>query len=260
MKTILKYFAMIIVTLLLSYFCFVLPPGFSAYKDLKTVGQVNLETLEETNVVLKKQMTMLEKINLLKDQIDSNGIILKQGKELTVEKAKKACIEETVKLKELGIMGDSDFEVDFEKDYSSTQINFYISIADPSKSVILWNVIFIKDNKSVIISLDDETGKILGLVTSDEYTVFNADDGDGDYDQIIKGLGSYLGLEVSNIERFDAREKYDPIVYDKNIGLNVSFSDGGQQLDSTVYMFKTGFSMGIYNYRLFENVYKKLQR
>lgn len=258
MKTILKYTAMITVTLLLSYLCFVLPPGLSAYKDLKTVGQVNLETLEETNVVLKKHMTMLEKINLLQGQdIDSNGILLKQGKELTEEKAIKACIEETAKLKELGILGDSDFGIDFDKDYSSTQINFYISTADPSKSVIIWNVIFVKDNNFIIISLDDETSKIIGFVTSYK-SVFQAED--GDYEQIIKGLGSYLGLEVTDMELPEVREKYNLAMYNKNIGMNVTFSDGRQQLDSTVYMFKTGFSIGVYDSRLYELIYKNIKR
>lgn len=253
MKTILKYMAMTMFTLLLSCLCFILPPGFSSYKDSKTVGQVNLETLEETNVVLKKQMTILEKISLLSGQdINTNGITIKQGKELTEEKAKTACKEETAKLKELGVFEDTDFGVDFDKDYAGSQINFYISTADPSKSVIIWNVIFIHDNKSVIISLDDETGKITGIVSSD-YPVFYSG---GGYEQIIKALGSYLGLEVRKIDLSESLKDYGSAIYNKNIGLNVTFSDGEQQLDSTVYMFKTGFSLGEYNYGLYNKIYK----
>lgn len=250
MKTILKYIAMTMFTIGLSYLCFILPPELSSLQDSKTVGHINLETLEETKVELQQQMSMLEKINLLSSQdINTNGITIKQGKELTEDKVREVCKDEIQKLKDLGILGPID--INFDKDKMSSIINFYISTADPSKSVIVWNAIFMHDDNYIVISLDDETGKIIGFVTNKADDIYPQG---GNFEDIIKELGNYLGLEVEvkEMKASDLSGSFDTKIYYKNLGMDVGFSDGEQQLESNVYMYKTGFSIGVYDNHIYE--------
>ncbi|MGB8452864.1 MAG: hypothetical protein WCD89_11105 [Anaerocolumna sp.] len=248
MKTIIKYIAMIMFTVGLSYLCFILPPELSSLQDAKALGHINLETLEETKVELHQQMSMLEKMNLLSGQDENaDGIVIKQGKELTEEDAKEACKDETDKFIELGILDNID--VDFNKDFVQARINFYISTADPSKSMIVWNLIFIHDNNSIIISLDDETGKIIGFVTTEYSNIYP---NGGGYEGLIKKLADYYGLELKSYKPTAIDGKYEPSLYYKNTSISAIFSDGEKQLLSNVFLFKTGFSVGIYDYLLYE--------
>ncbi len=245
MITILKYIAMTMFTVGVSYLCFILPPELSSLQDDKTVGHINLETLEETNVELHQQMSMLEKLNLLSSQdSNTNGIILKQGKELSQEKVKEVCEEETKKLVDLGIM--EDINIDFTKDYISSRINFYISTADPSKSMIVWNVVFVHDKNSILINLDDETGKIIGYMTNN--FVLNYPHG-GSIEDIIKLFGDYLDLKVIKSEQDTSMIKdKSGVDYYKTMGMKVVFEENGQQLESKVNIYKTGFSIGLNAY------------
>jgi gamma-glutamylcyclotransferase (GGCT)/AIG2-like uncharacterized protein YtfP len=198
MKAAVKYIIITLFTVELSLVCLFFPSELSKWKDRKTIGTVNLEQMEATNIEYSQQTTMLEKLDMyLFQKKGSNAIALNQGKFLTKDDIPRVCREEIDKLKDMGL--EINFEVDFEKDLNLSELYFYISTEDPTKSMIMWTAIFSNSEGTIMIDLDDETGKILSITQKS----LNEIKLSVDSESFINRLADYYGIEVSTQEELE---------------------------------------------------------
>lgn len=193
-----KYILMSLFTLTLSYFCFVLPPRISEFTDQQKMEAVNTESLEAMNVEINQQMTMLDKLDLIMGTDKNYNIItISQGKKLTKEEAIETAKSEIDSLVSLGVI--ADWSEDMQEDKISAEPQFMIRTDDPTKSMILWNIILrSSDNSFILISMDDETGKILSITSKRSLPEpDSAEQDDSDLETSIQKLGEYLGIDIS---------------------------------------------------------------
>lgn len=232
-----KYGIMTLITCGLSYLCFILPSEISGWNDLKSIGSVNLESLDEIKVDLQEKMTILEKLELLISQ-DSplNAINVRQGKEYTQQEAIEAAKDGLKQLYDMGIIKNDDIS----SDILHPSALFYISPDDPTKSMIIWNINIIDEKRNIfILEMDDETGKILRIF-SKKFEPAAAYDGEG----VIKGLEEYLGIRISENTFVKVPEKNGSL-YRKLYYHPVSLELSNKKLDCDLYLDDTSYFFSI---------------
>jgi hypothetical protein len=232
---------MTMLTLSLGYFCFVLPSSISSWRDMKMSGIVSLEPLDAMNVEINRKMTMLEKVDLMiNSDKESNVVLINQGKEMTQEEAIQTCMSEINTLEASGII--SALSEDIKEAMPSAEPLFYISSDDPSKSMILWVVTIWYGNGTYIVHLDDESGKIMNII-SKEHMRMDVNEADINVTEImIQKLGNYLGLEfeMDHSEKADELPKY--LGYDLRVFIPITIKEGEKQIQCLFYMYKDNFN------------------
>ncbi len=192
MKSIVKYITMTLVTVEIALICLFIPSEISNWQDRQSFGTIHIESAEGIIVERNQQMTMIERLNLyINLQNASNQIDINQGKYIKVEDIPKVCEKELNELEQLGIINTIDFEM------NSTPLRvrptFFLSTENPTKSMIVWNVEWIVGKHYIILSLDDETGKLLGFMEKTDENIINSDAA-----AFIKGISQYYGVTIDD--------------------------------------------------------------
>lgn len=245
MKKALKYITMTLLTIEITLLCLFLPSKIAKWQDQQSFGAVHLEKTEDIKVEQNQQMTMLEKLSLFINQENtSNQISIKQGKYKKEEEIPGICEKELKQLEELGILNSID--VDIQSNTPQIQLTFYLSLEDPTKSMIVWNVGFTDGKSYVSISLDDETGKILSFTEKTNEVVVNTD-----VDDFMKGVGQYYGLTVNDYQykvlAYDYikdKRMLDSMKIDKireAYYVATAFSEGNNQLNCGILLYPYGW-------------------
>lgn len=244
-KKALKYITMTLITIEITLLCLFLPSKIAGWQDQQSFGAVHLEKSEDIKVEQNQQMTIAEKLSLFINQENtSNQISIKQGKYKKEEEIPSICEKELKRLEELGIINSID--VDINSNNPQIQLTFYLSLEDPTKSMIVWNVEFTDGKSYVSINLDDETGKVLYFIEKTDEVIVNTD-----IDAFMKGLSQYYGLTVNDYQFKDLAYDYfkdkrmlDSMKTDKKrtaYYVSAVFSEGNHQLNCGIHLYPYGW-------------------
>lgn len=248
MKNILKYILMTVMSLVIASICLFLPSELSKWKDKQTIGSVHMEKTEETKVEHIQQMTMQEKLWLYQDMEETSDMIsITQGKYLKEEDIGEVCKKEVLLLQKMGLW--KTLAIDFEEDLINTELNFYISAREPTKSMIVWTVNFYNDNGRLSIYLDDEMGKIVSFVQKR----IDAEDIALNEDEFILQLSEYYGFDIVSYEKV-----VNPKIPETDlIQLNFVMKEGDKQFNCfakiSQYKYNIGFDTRLDKIKGFTN-------
>lgn len=242
MKITLKYILMTMITMIICLLCLILPSELSRWKDELTIGTVNLDQIEEINIESSRQLTMLEKLELLMDyySYNTNTISLKKGKNLTENDIPEVCQREIDRLKDLGFLEDISY--DPEADNMKAYPYFYVSSEDPSKSMVVWSAVISSDLRSISIEIDDESGKILGMINkSAYYSKDNVDMINYDIKTYISLLGDYYGFTIDSYEELEQPllNKYMSVY--RAVPVSVTYREEDELLPCYLYISSNEF-------------------
>jgi hypothetical protein len=250
MKKAMKYILMTLISLEIALICLFFPSELSKWKDKQMIGSINLDEIEETKIEHNQQMTMLEKLELFANMKNtSDTIIISQGKYLKVEEIRKVCKREISQLKDMGIIQDFNFE--FDTDTITTELNFYISTEEPTKSMIVWTAMISNDNGALVINLDDETGKILSFMQkgSNNRDIIVNTDITADTENFIHKLSEYYGVNIVSYELTDEL-LYKSAMYngkywaDNGVHLNIIVEEKNKQFKCSVHIYPNQYYFG----------------
>ncbi|MBO5159446.1 MAG: hypothetical protein J6B94_07635 [Lachnospiraceae bacterium] len=178
---------------------FTIPPNLLKWQDEKRLEQSHTETAEEVIVTATTDMTLVEKLQLMKKDTITT-MPLETGKKYNQYSIKVKVQEEVKKLYSLSL---SDLRQDHNISYEVADVYFVLDREDGKKSMIFWEVYVSTDDYEAWLIVDDETGKILQF---SEMTLYDTSAVVGE-EQVsesdLKALeilaekwGEYLGCEL----------------------------------------------------------------
>jgi hypothetical protein len=147
----------VIITLLLLTGGFFLPSLVAGVEDKQIIGKLNVTGTQSISFENKPE---LGNIDRLKMRPNSSSIALDKGKNMDSEEAFECAVREIEKFNQFSVM-----DIDLTKCVmTDSDVEFLIDATDPSKSVIVWNLLMRDEaGHSVFLSVDDETGLITYL-------------------------------------------------------------------------------------------------
>ncbi len=136
-----------------------LPSYVMEWQDEQRTEKSQVEEVQE--VVLKEQvsMTLSEKLKL-REQEAVNALNLVNGKNYNQD-----TIDEQVR-KEIGILAEQGLLLDFDMEplkVAEAVIYFYVDMEDSERSIMMWEVSAETLKYHLVLTMDDETGKILSF-------------------------------------------------------------------------------------------------
>lgn len=149
-------------------FGFTLPADLMEWKDTQRLWQMEQQQAEEVSVIYDTDMTFTEKIRFLQED-EVKNILMSGGKNFTEEKMIVHVKKELEELQTRGIVMINDKELT----YGVQRILCQIDDRDGNRSMILWELIAKSQDEQFVMTVDDETGKILTIYhigTVDEIT------------------------------------------------------------------------------------------
>lgn len=157
-----QYLTMILLIAAVAVCGFVLPSELMKWQDEKRLEHSESREAEEVVLEAGTDLTMIEKLQLMQKSTVT-ALEMEQGKHYSHETILEKAEKELQKLEALGLI---DLESQ-EKYWVIFQIQFFVDTEDGTKSMILWTLSVTTDNFYLVISMDDETGKILSLYQMD---------------------------------------------------------------------------------------------
>lgn len=151
-----KVAAMVIVMLILIALSIVLPSGIFALQDKNIMNKVNLEQQELIADNNQEQLSIMDKIELYGNS-DFNSLAIDQGKYFNKQSVREAALQEIKKLVKVGVIPDIGDGISIQDCIAK----LYVSTKHPSRSFIIWTMMFYNQKGTGTISFDDESGKIL---------------------------------------------------------------------------------------------------
>lgn len=137
---------------------FTLPADLMEWKDTQRLWQVEQQQAEEVSVIYDTDMTFTEKIRFLQED-DLKTIEMSGGKNFTEEKMIVHVKKELEELQTRGIVMLNDKELT----YGVQRILCQMDDRDGNRSMILWELIAKSQDEQFVMTVDDETGKILTI-------------------------------------------------------------------------------------------------
>ncbi|MDF2542863.1 MAG: hypothetical protein K0S47_2581 [Herbinix sp.] len=237
MKAAIKYILMVLVTVNISLLCLFLPARFASWKDQQTIGEVSLETIEETNIDFYQEMTIFDKLSIYLNPTSFSNIIENdQSKFELKDQVINKLIDELEKLQELGIISLEKEDLDDNKNLVDIQMKFVVSSDDPSKSMIVWDITFLDKNNYINVQMDDDTGMILSLASKRVAQSAEA----SNYNTLITNIGTYYGFTKATYKELTDAFPL-PTYYSK--GIPVVYEDGQNKLSVILYLYDKSFYM-----------------
>lgn len=190
-----------------------LPQIFSNFMDNQIIGQSKFEELEKNEAGYKRQISILEKLQLLKGnpdsvvRLDGSG-----GVKFSEETVISACIKEIKQLQKRNLPPAIVFDKDTQ--FYKPDVSLYQNRNNPSQSMTIWSVLYTSNQGSGILALDDETGKILMFTfkARDRMKIKESSH------EIASAWGSYLGLKLQS----EKESKYNAKIEGQDETLDIS--------------------------------------
>lgn len=148
--------AAVLLTVLILTGGFFLPTIVSQYTDRRTIGEL---TITDGSGVSYETKTELKTVDRLKMVTNAGRIELDNGKNMDAVTAYQSALKELGKFNDNGIM-DMDLEACKLTTYS---VSILIDSSDPSKSLIVWELLIQNESYDVYTFVDDETGMLLAM-------------------------------------------------------------------------------------------------
>lgn len=183
---------------------FGLPQLLLRWQDIRLEGKIESEESARVEIVEQPELTIVDKI-LLTVESDVNTMPLTKGKYFDEEEVPEQVKQEVTTLAEAGVLPEAAETVEH------ISVNpFFAMAVDGERSAIFWQAEAYGDDAELMVTLDDETGKILSLYC----TVFLGElEGDAlesetgvqemeipSLNTLAKSFGEYLGCTLSGLE------------------------------------------------------------
>ena len=236
-----QYLMMVLILAVFAVSGFMLPAEFMEWQDRQRLENSETQSGEEVVLVPQTDMTLIEKMQLIqKDSVTT--LPMEQGKNYDGDSMISKMQKELQKLSNLGL---PDLE---EQDclYEIEDILFLVDTRDGTKSMILWNASVVADDFYIGVSMDDETGKILGLTYHEKrgdtslsvygdksLAIENAieDVCPVDLEDAAKNWGEYLGISL--VETYDTPNPTADIYKDREKEIKALMKEGFSEEEAT---------------------------
>lgn len=142
----------VVITFLLLTGGFFLPSLVARVEDEQIIGKLNVAGTQSVSFENKSELSIIDR---LKVRSNSSSIALDKGKNMDSEAAFQCAITELTKFNQNNVM-----DIDLSKCVmTENDVEFLIDATDPSKNVIVWNIMMTDEaGHSIFVSVDDETG------------------------------------------------------------------------------------------------------
>lgn len=136
---------------------FGLPQLLLRWQDIRLEGKIESEESARVEIVEQPELTIVDKI-LLTVESDVNTMPLTKGKYFDEEEVPEQVKQEVTTLAEAGVLPEAAETVEH------ISVNpFFAMAVDGERSAIFWQAEAYGDDAELMVTLDDETGKILSL-------------------------------------------------------------------------------------------------
>ena len=198
-----QYFMTVLILIVTATIGFTMPSILLEHQDEQRVENIETQAAEEVVLTSQTELTLIEKLQLMqKDTVTYLSMV--QGKNYDRASISVQVQQELRKLRDLEIL---DLEsLDFL--YNVEDVSFLIDIEDGSRSMLMWTLCVVDDEWVITVTVDDETGKILGISkvemsVSKSYTdvqtveMGETDNNQKDLEKIAEKWGEYLGIPLA---------------------------------------------------------------
>ncbi|WP_326975303.1 hypothetical protein [Caproicibacter sp. BJN0012] len=214
-----------------------LPQMLSNFMDNQIIGQSKFEELEKNETGYKRQISILEKLLLLKGNSDSVVRLEGAGGEkFSEETVIPACMKEIKQLQERNLPPSIVFDKDTQ--FYKPDVSLYQNRNNPSQSMTIWSVLYTSNQGSGILALDDDTGKILMFTfkAKDQMQIKES------AHDIASAWGSYLGLTLQS----EKESKYDAKIGGQDMTLDISalYQLDNSTVEYPIHMETSGCNFG----------------
>nr|MDD6336619.1 hypothetical protein [bacterium] len=177
-----------------------LPPALSGYLDAQRMGKLFIEEQEDVPVQQPDTVSTAQKFALLDGNLAAGGqdmlpitvLYLEGGAHFDAQTIGNQGIGEILTLRESGFFPTFDTEGDWQ--VTHTQSRMYIRTDDPSQCVIEWMVGYSSEQGYVLLSIDDESGKIMRYIELTRQPIMQ----ETVEDAFIAKWAGYWGLAVTD--------------------------------------------------------------
>ncbi|MBU5426922.1 hypothetical protein KQI41_10915 [Tissierella pigra] len=220
---------------------FFLPEWMTAHTDQSIIGKVKFESIEPQKIISDKEITIVEKISLLRDYPQNvNRIALEMGTKFDLTSASSKFLEEISVLTKLGLLPEIELS---DKTTVKIDVSLYVQKDEPTISGVFWNLALQEGEFLGNFYMDDYTGKIIQfVVTTLDMPLIIENRG-------IETWANYLGLEARKIESQPETYSFweDKTTKISESGYNaynfeLKFED--HVLPYTFYNFENGYGFG----------------
>lgn len=135
---------------------FFLPSYVSAFKDLETIGKRAVTDGVQVNFETKSELSIIDRLKMI---TTASSISLDNGQNMDIDSAYQNALTELGKFNSKSVMNMDVASCRLAK----AAVSFYIDATDPSKNIIVWNIVVEEPGYTIVAYLDDETGKLLAL-------------------------------------------------------------------------------------------------
>lgn len=136
-----------------------LPALLSDIQHSQYIGRTHTEPLEEVGTAYPQQLTTIDRLNMLGGMDGTQALPFDSGTDKLDATVGAACRRELETLRQLGLIpseaAPAYAQLDYERSY------FYISTADPSRTLLVRFALLSLDDAQVLCYLDDQAGKLL---------------------------------------------------------------------------------------------------
>jgi hypothetical protein len=222
---------------------FFLPSLVARVEDQQIIGKLDITGTQSISFESKSELSIIDRLQV---RSNSSSIALDKGKNMEVAEAAFQCaITELEKFNQYNVM-DIDLSTCV---MTENDAEFLIDATDPSKNVIVWNIMM-KDNNghSIFVSVDDETGIMTYLyyfvnVKQARYDLTEVPkpaEKAADMDMLRTSIAAYYGLDSEIVST-----KPDP--YDAYTLMILKLNDGEGNVEMAVEAGSYGFYIYVIN-------------
>ncbi|MGM9521561.1 MAG: hypothetical protein ACI3VB_03700 [Oscillospiraceae bacterium] len=172
----------VIITALTAAACFFLPALTLHAQDLRLSGSIETASIDEADLSLFSNLSTVQKMLLISSKASS--VTLEKGRFMDGSQAAEAAKSA---LSSIGIISDG-------LTASQPECRASLLIGEDDSSIVLWTVRFSEQTFDITLTLDDETGMILGFRFYGFMPLFSSE-----YESTDKGInisGSYSVWEI----------------------------------------------------------------
>lgn len=240
--------AVVLVTALILMCGFFLPSYVSGFTDRQTIGKLDITGSGSISFETKSELGIIDRLKMV---TDASSVSLDNGKNMDANTAYQNALTELGK-----ISCGNAMVIDLPScRLSKYDVAFFIDSSDPTKSLIVWGLFIQDGTHDIIVSVDDETGKLLSLQYSLDLTAnkkeaqpamkpnvirSDIDRQDGitslDTELIGQAFAAYYGLTLVRTE-IPKNDKYTRLL--------VELSDGTDSMTLIIAITYKGFSVNI---------------
>ncbi len=230
--------AVVLITVLILTGGFFLPNYISGFKDRQTIGKLDVTDGGGISFETKSELGIIDRLKMM---TSAPSISLDNGKNMNAETAYQTALSELGTFNSLDVI-DLDTAACRLSKYG---VSFFIDSADPSKNLIVWDLLIQDKMHDIAVSVDDETGKLLSLQYRTSLLEYQTDipvttrsDKPMSFDTEMIGqtIADYYGLTLVG---------WEPAKSDQYKRLLLDLNDGQESITIAVTFTGYGFMVNI---------------